>query len=270
MTPLLICLIGAALAGSAIIGSQAAAGRIAAALLLAGVGGGLWWTGTQAGAGPVQVEARSPAGAPVTAQVLVKSTQGRRDALAVPFERTVPAGTPLLLMLALGLVGAAGARKAPVSLGATAGAAAMAGWAASLFASAGGRLTGEQAARDQIAAALPNLEVLQFTVPPAWVFDTQGMLIASAGAAGLGLLWIGLGGRLGARGRGAVAIGAAIAAAGCAWQAVSVGGFPWRGAEGAMAAVAIGTGVVWMLRRRPLLASAVAGLSLAAGLVGLI
>lgn len=268
MTPLILTLVGATLAGTALL-TQAAAGRIAAALLIAGVGGGLWWTGTAGGTRAMTVSATSATGQPIVSQALVKTADGRRDALAVPFERPIPAELPLGLMLGLGLLAAAAARKDAIGLGLAAGATAMGGWAAATLSGVGGTFSGEQAARDQLTTALPDMGILQFTVPPSWQFDTSGIFYAAAGATGVALLWIALAGRLGEKLRPLAAVGAALAAGACVWQAISIGGFPWRGVEGAMAAAAIGTGAAWMLRRTPALAGAVAGLSLAAALVGL-
>ncbi|MGK0361894.1 MAG: hypothetical protein ACI9U2_004214 [Bradymonadia bacterium] len=272
MTPLILAAAAAVLIGTALSGLDRQASRLAAALVLAGVGGGLWWSGTRAGQTPVQVEARSVAGDPITSNVLVTAA-GRRDAIAVPFVRQIPVSTPLMLMLGLGLLGAAAARRDQIALLCTAGAAGAAGWAAATYDAAGGRFEGEAAARAQLQMALPDTTIQQFTVPNPWQFDTGAGLVAVAGAAVIALLWLGIGGRLKPAARPLVArlvaAGAVIAAAACLWQISLVGGLPWRTAEGALAAVALMTGAVWALRRTPLMAGAVAGLSLAAALIGM-
>lgn len=273
MMPLLLALVAAALIGTAFAGLNLRASRLATALMLAGVGGGLWWTGTAGGAAPITVQGRSAAGEPTASQVLVASPGGRRDAIAVPFARPVPASTPLLLMLGLGLLGAAAARREGVALLCSAGAAGAGAWAAAIYNAAGGRLEGEAAARAQLQAALPDATIQQFTVPAPWQFDTEAALMATGGAAVLALVWLGLGGRLKANAQAmvhrAAAVGGVLAAAACLWQISAVGGLPWRAAEGALVAVAMMSGAAWALRRTPVMAGAVAGLTVAAALIGM-
>jgi hypothetical protein len=269
MSPMMLALGAALLAGLIWAASDQRAARVAAALALALVGGGLWWGGTQGGQHAIKVEAQSAAGRPVISQVLVKGTDGRRDAIAVPFTRSIPAEMPLLLMLGLGLLGAGAARNTSVSLATTAGAVGMAGWAATLYNGASGALEGEAAARAQLTAALPDLEVLQFTVPEAWSFTAQAGLWATGGAALFGLLCLAVGGRLKTAGLSArlTAVAAALAAGACIWQVLQMGGLPWRGTEGCLLAVAICTGAAWNLREG--WAGALCGIGVAAALVGL-
>ena len=273
MIPLILAAAAAVLIGTVISGLDLRASRLAAALVLAGVGGGLWWSGTQGGDRAVQVEARSLAGQPTTSQVLVATPGGRRDAIAVPFARPIPVSTPLLLMLGLGLLGAATARRDTIALLCTAGATAAAGWAAAIYSAAGGRFEGEAAVRAQLKGALPDSTIQQFTVPEPWQFDTSAALIAAGGAAVLAVIWLGIGGRLkpaaGPLVGRILAIGAVLATGACLWQISLIGGLPWRPAEGALVAVAIMSGATWTLRRTPLMAGAVAGLSLAAALIGM-
>lgn len=268
MSPVMLALGAALIAGLAQAARSRQAGMIAAALGVALVGGGLWWTDTQGGATPIQVEARFADGRPVTTQALVKAKDGRRDALAVPFKRTVPAEVPLLLMLGLGLLAAASARQDKIALPSLAAGVGIAGWAASLYMSASANQSGEAATRAQLSAALPDLEVLQFTVPEAWSFNAQAGTWAAGGVAVFGLLCLLLGGRFKSAPVNAItAIAAALAAGAGLWQIMQVGGLPWRGTEGALLAVAVCTGAAWNLRGT--WAGALTGVALAAGLMGL-
>ena len=221
----------------------------------------------------MQVESRSNAGQPIVSQVLIAMPGGRRNAVAVPFARPIPVSTPLLLMLGLGLLGAATTRRDQIALLCTAGATGAAGWAAAIYNAAGGRFEGEAAVRAQLQGALPDSTIQQFTVPEAWQFDTSAGLVAAGGAAVLAVIWLGIGGRLkptaSVLGGRVIAVGAVIATAACLWQISVVGGLPWRPAEGALVAVAIMSGAAWTVRRSPLMAGAVAGLSLAAALIGM-
>lgn len=225
---------------------RASAG-LAAALIVAGV----WWTAAPRGefGHPITAEAVDAAGAPVSTVLVLQHEGGRRQVRRLPLRQPVEgAEYALWAGLILGLLGASlQLRRQDLGPAWLAPALPFAGAAAAAvsFARVGGSTSGEAGVRAWLAQFQTGA-IQSFTVPDLpWSAQPEGTvaLAVAAVAAGLALASAlvarSLPERSGRLGQLLTpTAGAILASAAVMWRIFEVGGLPWRGAEGALWAVA--------------------------------